>query len=149
MMGKEEVGFATNGQLMHYSVGAIIKRDNKYLLIDRQKEPFGMAGIAGHVDMGEDEITALYREVREEAGLFVNKHEMLLKEEVFNNICSKGVDVHYWYLFQCEVLGNIIWNEGETKSIGWYKEEEIQHFYVVNRLEPVWEYWFKKLRIIS
>lgn len=148
-MGKEEVGFATTGKLMHYSVGAIIKSKNKFLLIDRQKDPLGMAGIAGHVDMGEDEITALYREVKEETGLDVINSQLIWQEEVHNNTCSKGVDVHYWHLFLCEVVGDIIWNEAETKSIGWFTVDEIRHLYKVNRLEPVWEYWFKKLRVIS
>ena len=44
---------ASNGQILHYSVGALIKKDGKYLLIDRVNPPFGLAGLAGHVDIGE------------------------------------------------------------------------------------------------
>lgn len=38
---------------MHYSAGALIRRGDKYLLIDRAKPPFERAGVAGHIDEGE------------------------------------------------------------------------------------------------
>ena len=49
-------GRAKNGQPMHYSVGALIKKEDKYLLIDRVKPPLGFAGLAGHIDEGESKI---------------------------------------------------------------------------------------------
>jgi len=106
--------------------------------------PFGFAGLAGHIDECEDKIEALVREVREESGLEVISHELLFEEELDWNECSKGVKVHYWYLFRCNVEGEISQNTRETKSINWYSRKEIKKL----DLEPVWEYWFKKLRII-
>ena len=38
---------------IHFSVGALIEKDNKYLLIDRATPPLGFAGIAGHIEEGE------------------------------------------------------------------------------------------------
>ena len=58
-MSNPKQGKSKDGKLMHYSVGALIKKDGKYLLIDRVKPPLGFAGIAGHIDEGEDEIKAL------------------------------------------------------------------------------------------
>jgi hypothetical protein len=53
--------------------------------------------------------------------------------------------VHEWYLFVCEVSGELKPNEREVKSIGWYTSAEIKTL----KLEEVWEYWFKKLRVVS
>ncbi len=143
-MPKPKQGLTKHGNPMHYSVGALIKKDGKYLLIDRAIEPYGFAGPAGHVDQGESEIEALVREVREETGLHVESHNLLFEEELEWNRCSKGIDAHHWYLYQCTVSGEIERNERETKSIGWYAPEQIKEL----KLEPVWQYWLKKLKVI-
>lgn len=144
-MTKPKTSKSSKGEKMHYSIGALIKREGKYLLIDRAIKPYGFAGIAGHVDEGESEIEALIREVREESGLKVEKYKLTDEEELDWNWCSKGVNVHYWYLFECEVSGDIKENKREVKSIGWYGINEIKKL----KLEPSWNYWFKKLRIIK
>lgn len=140
-----EEGLSPKGAKMHYSVGALIERDGKYLLIDRKKPPFGFAGLAGHVDEGETEIEALFREVREESGLEVKDYKLLFEEFVEWNKCNKGVRGHYWRLFGCTAEGNVRKDEHEEKSIGWYSREEIKNL----ALEPVWEYWFRKLKILQ
>ena len=143
-MAIAKLGRSKVNQPMHYSVGAIIKRGNKYLLIDRNIRPFGYACIAGHVDKGESAIRALIREVKEESGLKVVKHKMLCKEELDWNWCSRGIKVHYWCLFNCKVAGRVNQNFVETKNIGWYAPAQIKKLL----LEPVWAYWFKKLKIL-
>ena len=143
-MNSFKQGKSKDGKPMHYSVGAVIKKDSKYLLIDRVKPPLGFAGLAGHIDEGENEVEALKREVEEESGLKIDNHKILFKEELDWNWCSKEVDVHYWYLFECNVSGVIKRNYVETKSIGWHTVDEIRKL----KLEPVWNYWFKKLKII-
>ena len=137
-------GKSEDGKMMHYTVGAIIKKDDKYLLIDRVKPPLGFAGIAGHIDEGENEIQALKREIEEESGLEVDNYNLLFEEKIDWNECSRGIGVHYWYLFECNVSGEIKQNHIETKSIGWYSVDEIKKL----KLEPAWEYWIKKLKII-
>lgn len=133
------------GKTLHYSVGAFVKKDRKYLLIDRAVPPLGFAGVAGHVDEGEIPEQALVREVEEEIGLKVVSYKLLFEELVDWNWCSKGVTGHYWHVFDCETSGEITQNFRETKSVGWYTEEEIKEL----KLEPVWDYWFKKLETIS
>jgi len=135
---------SSKGKKMHYSVGALIKRDKKYLLIDRAIEPFGFACPAGHIDEEEEPEEALVREIKEETGLKIEKYKLVEEKELDWNWCSKGVDVHYWYLFECEVSGDIKENKRETKSINWYSKEEIKKL----KLEPSWMYWFKKFGII-
>lgn len=143
-MPKPKVGKTKEGEMMHYSAGAVIEQDGKYLLIDRAIPPFGFAGIAGHIDEGEAPEESLVREVEEESGLAAEECKLLFEEELDWNWCSKGVQSHHWYLFRCVVSGEIKQNIKETKSIGWYTKEEIRNL----KLEPIWEYWFKKLEII-
>ena len=142
-MANPKTGISSKGRTMHYSVGAVIERSGKYLLIDRVKSPPGFAGLAGHIDEGEDEIPALLREVEEESGLRVVRHRLLFEEEIDWNRCSKSVRTHYWYLFSCEVEGDISQNARETRSIDWYPSSEIREL----RLESVWKYWFDKLGV--
>ena len=129
---------------MHFSAGAIIERDGKYLLINRAVPPLGFAGVAGHIDEGEDGRQAIMREIREEVGLEMNSAKILFEEELDWNWCSKGVGSHYWYIFECGVSGEVKRNRREVKSIDWYLKDKIKTL----KLEPVWEYWFKKLNII-
>lgn len=143
-MAIPKTGKSKNGQPMHYSVGALIKKGDKYLLIDRTIPPFGFAGPAGHIDKGESAAQSLKREVEEESGLKVQKCKLLFEEELDWNWCSVGVRIHYWYLFECEATGKIKRNHEETKSIGLYSADEIKKL----KLESVWEYWFKKLKLI-
>lgn len=143
-MADPKLGTSKDGKPMHYSVGALIKKDDKYLLIDRVKIPLGFAGLAGHIDEGEDAIKALSREVEEESKLKIENYELLFEEEIDWNVCSRGIGIHYWYLFRCDVSGEPVRNPAEAKSIGWYSADEIKKL----KLSPVWEYWFKKLDII-
>lgn len=144
-MAMPKEGRIKDGKQMHFSVGALIERDGKYLLIERAAPPFGFAGVAGHVDEGEDEQHAVIREVKEEVGLDVGDPKLLFKEELDWNWCSKGATSHYWYLFDCPVSGDMERSERETKSADWYSKEEIKKMI----LEPAWEYWFRKLGIVA
>jgi 8-oxo-dGTP pyrophosphatase MutT (NUDIX family) len=143
-MPQPKEGTSTAGILMHYSVGAVIKKDNRYLLIDRVVFPLGFAGLAGHIDRNETPEGALVREVKEESGLDVQKSTLLFEEELGWNTCSYGITTHYWHLFKCDTSGSLTRDTHEAKSIGWYTASEILSL----KLEPVWEYWFKKLGII-
>lgn len=143
-MSISKTGKSKEGKIMHYSVGALIEKNGKYLLIDRNTYPLGFAGIAGHIDEGETPQKALIREIKEESGLNAENCQLLFEEEIKWNDCSKGIGCHYWYLFKCEVNGTIKQNKRETKSIRWYSKKELKKL----NLEPVWEYWFKKLEVI-
>lgn len=143
-MATPKIGTAKNGKVMHYSAGALIKKDGKYLLLDRNSPPFGYAAPAGHVDGGEDPKTAVCREVKEETGYDLLDVALLYEEEVHNNTCSKGVSVHYWYVFEGSVEGTPHRSERETKAMRWCAPAEIKKL----RLEPVWEYWLKRKKIL-
>ena len=136
-------GVSSKGRTLHYTVGAVIKKDGKFLLIDRANKPFGFACVAGHVDEDESEEEALKREVKEECGMDIKNFKMVGEEELIDNLCNKKAKDHYWYVYECEVFGKLKKN-GEAKKIEWYGKEEIKNL----ELEDSWKRWFKKLGII-
>jgi len=144
MSREVKLGTSASEKPMHYSVGALIVRDGKYLLIDRVKIPLGFAGLAGHIDEGESPEQAIVREVQEESGLHVTHVELLFDEEVANNQCARGVEVHHWYLFACDVEDEATLNAAEARSIAWHTVEDLQTL----PLEPVWRRWFTRLNIL-
>lgn len=144
---KPKLGKTESGEDLHYSAGAIIKNDKgEVLIIERATFPPGFAGPAGHIDEGETGEEAVVREVKEETGLVVTSYKLIREggTNMLINPCSKGVNHHYWYLYTCEVTGEVSRNLRETKSIGWYSPEQIKNLV----LEPMWEYWFKEVGII-
>ena len=143
-MSQAKQGTTDEGKIFHYSVGAVLERDGKYLMIDRSKIPYGFAGPAGHIDEDEEPEVAIKREVYEETGLNVTGHDLLFAEMIDWNECSYEVKGHYWYLYKCEFFGDVLEDSTEAKSIGWYTIDEIRSI----KLEPVWKYWFEKLGII-
>lgn len=129
---------------MHYTSSAVIKRDGKFLMIDRKIFPMGFACIAGHIEDSETPEEALIREVREESGLEIIESKKIFEEEVDGNVCSRGISVHYWHVYECVCGGEPVLFSLEEKSIGWYTPEEIKTM----DLEPIWDYWLKKMKII-
>ena len=144
-MAEPRIGTSDDGKPMHYTVGAIIERDGKYLLIDRALPPYGWAGVAGHLSDGEDPDDAIIRKVNEEVGLEVITKKILYREEVPWNTCRLCVDCHYWNLYKCEIKGDVSIDPEGAKSYDWVSKEGISKL----KLEPVWNYWFRKLRIIE
>ncbi len=144
-MAEPKLGNSSDGKPMHYTVGALIERDGKYLLIDRALIPYGWAGPAGHLGDGESPDDAIIRKVKEEVGLDVVTKKILFEEEVPWNTCRNGVDCHYWYFYSCEARGKVSIDPEGVKSYNWVSKEQIAKL----GLEPVWDYWFKKLGIIE
>lgn len=134
-----------SSKILHSSVSAIIKRGNKILMIDRAYFPLGWACVAGHVDENETPQKTLKREIKEEINLEMKNCRLLIHEYVSWNKCVKGVTGHDWYIYQVEEWqGKVKRNIRETKAVGWFTPKEINKL----NLEPVWQYWFKKLKII-
>jgi NADH pyrophosphatase NudC (nudix superfamily) len=131
------------GKAMHQSVGALICRDGKYLLINRALPPPGFACVSGHVDCGETPEQALAREVQEESGLVVTSSSLVLHEQLDWNTCKEHVDVHEWFIFSCTVSGRVRFHRREVLSGGWYTRDDLSRLI----LEPVWHYFLceKKL----
>lgn len=133
---------SSKGEPMHSCVGAIIINNGKALMIDRAKFPFGWACIAGHIDGNETPEQALIREIKEESGYDAIDYELLFEEEI-ENPCSRGIKVHYWYVYKVNVEGEIVKNVEETKNIDWIDIDKIKEL----KMEPVWDYILKKVQL--
>lgn len=146
-----KLGTSSDGRPMHYSVGAIIQNENnEYFLMDRKYEPYGFAGMAGHIDEGEYPLQALMREGREEIGAELHNVRPLFAEEVPWNHCRNDgvhrIEVHFWHLYSARVNSrDVKVNEHEAKRWGWFSKEALASM----TLEPVWEHWFKKVGILG
>ena len=126
------------------AVGAIIKRNGKYLLLDRKNPEYGFASVAGHIDENETPEQALSREVKEESQLNIISFKKLFEENVPWNTCYRHKG-HHWIVFACETTGDPIPEEEEAKSMGWYSPAEMKKL----KLERVWEYFFKNMGILK
>lgn len=121
--------FRADGELRHFSVGAILWRtiasERRYCLLRRTTYPIGYYTIpAGHVDVGEEPLTSVLRETYEETGLAVIRSELLYANEEIADACRRGANYHAWHLYLCECLGEPhLSDEGDV--IGWYTRTEI------------------------
>jgi ADP-ribose pyrophosphatase YjhB (NUDIX family) len=161
----------------HTSVGMLIWKDGKLLLIERARFPFGFAAPAGHVDGDASYEVAAERELVEEVGLKISdlsKDSLkLIAEGKRENPCRReGGTWHYWKIYQAEIkimLTDIDRSKDETKQAGWYTKDELkvlgkktENYLAKNftkkisendwqsspGLEPVWYEWLKELKVI-
>ena len=122
-------------------IDSIVKDKEKILLMDRTFHPFGWAAVAGHLHEGEKPVPAIKREVEEETGLKVSSLKKVRHETVANfPPCSRGVKAHDWVIYEAKAKGKLKKNE-EASAMKWFKPEDLPKL----KLEPVWEYFFKKL----
>ncbi|MDO8668119.1 MAG: adenylyltransferase/cytidyltransferase family protein [bacterium] len=128
----------------HSTIGAIIKQGDKILMVDRKNIPLGWACVAGHIETGETPEQTLIKEVKEEADLNVKKFKLLIHEFVPFGTCGRGFTGHDWYIYEVLNYEGEVKLSSEHKAIGWKTVAEINKL----QLEEVWEYFFKKLKII-
>jgi len=105
------------------TVGAIIEKDGRILLIKRNHEPFkGYWCIpGGHIDFGETPEEAIKREVNEETGLTVKKLKFFdYYSEIYKEIKWHAVAL----IFICKAEGNVKICPKEVKEHKWLNEKE-------------------------
>lgn len=108
------------------SVGMFIWKNDKLLLIERKKFPFGFAVPAGHVDDHGSFEDAAREEVEEEVGLKVTNLKLIAEGRRENPCRRPGGTWHYWKQYETEVRGNLKPSQDETKKVGWYAKAEIK-----------------------
>lgn len=149
----------------HTSVGMIVWKADKILLIERKRPPFGFAPPSGHVDDDVSFERAASRELEEETGLKALKLN-ILAEEYLQNTCRRiGGTWHLWKVYQVEAQGEIKRSFTETKQAGWFSIQEVYQLAQRTRtylsgnitkeewqaspgLEVIWYEWFNKLAIV-
>lgn len=105
------------------TVGAIIERDNKLLLIKRNHEPFKDYWCipGGHIDFGETPEQAIKREVKEETGLIVKDLKFFgYYSEIYKEINWHAVAL----IFICEADGDVKIGLREVKDYEWFDKLE-------------------------
>lgn len=149
----------------HTSVGMLVWKDGKLLLIERAKFPPGFAVPAGHVDGDGTFEESAIRELKEEVGLDVANLELVAKGRKENHCRREDGSWHYWKIYQINAEGDIDRSKDETKQAGWYTKEQILELASKTEkynnheiteeewsknpgLEPVMLEWFKEIKII-
>ncbi len=149
----------------HTSVGIFVWRDDKLLLIQRAKFPYGFAVPAGHVDGDPSFEDAAKRELKEEVGLNAGDLTLLLEARKENPCRRESGTWHLWRLYSTSTLGEIVRSEEETKSARWFSRDEIKQLILRNEqwarkdmtdeewkenpgLEAVMLEWFRELKIV-
>lgn len=150
----------------HTSVGILVWRDNKLLLIQRARPPFGMAVPAGHVDVHGTYEKAASDELAEEVGLTAERFGLAAEGRMENPCRREGGTWHYWKLYKAEgVSGEVVPSADETKSYVWADVATLKRLSEKTEryrsgtlpeeewrsspgLEPVMYDWFKKLGIL-
>jgi ADP-ribose pyrophosphatase YjhB (NUDIX family) len=149
----------------HTSVGMIVWQEDKLLLIERARKPFGFAPPAGHVDADILFEDAAKRELYEEVGLTAVSLKFLKEGRKENHCRREGGTWHQWKIFWVETTGEIKRSEDETKQAGFVNREEVEYLMTrtekyLNKeiteeewekapgIEPVWYDWFKEMKIV-
>lgn len=143
----------------------LVWRDNKLLLIERRRPPFGFAPPAGHVDDRASFEIAAKAELLEEVGL-VAQTLILVAEGKKSNLCRRhNGNWHYWKIYKAEASGSVKASKDETKRFRWCSEQQLRSLankterYQKNLvteaewqqrpgLEPIWYEWLHDLKIL-
>lgn len=142
--GKTRVKKTSKG-LIHYSAGALIEKDLKYMVSKRTHYPYLYTLIGGHVDKGEDMGEALAREIKEETGLKIKDKKLIFKGTINPDPCTRGVNIHYWNLFLVHAKGTLKMNVCESVHIRWLTKSQMARLHFT----PPVTYIFKKINFLK
>lgn len=152
------------------SVAALIfDREGRLLVFDRNTDPLGVAGPAGHIDTHGSATEAVYMEVFEEVGLTVVSAE-LVGGGWRPNRCRRepgplGIG-HHWHVFTVQVTGELAASARETRNVRWLDQARLQEltwrtldyafgglsdamFRAVPGIEPVWVRWLTEAGLVE
>ncbi|MCR4322647.1 MAG: NUDIX domain-containing protein [Candidatus Azambacteria bacterium] len=149
----------------HSSVGMLVWRDEKLLLLERKLPPFGFAPPAGHVDGDALFEDAAMRELREEVGLTADSLKLLVEGRKDNTCRRSGGSWHYWKIYEVIAGGVVQGSAEETKQVNFVSKDVLLQLVEKTKryirkeisddeweaspgLEPVWYEWLQELKII-
>lgn len=91
---------AEDGEYWHESAGVFIRNPKgQFLFFERLIFPFALTIPSGHVDVGEDPLTAAYRETDEEVGIKAENLSEIATEAILGDSCRRGADAHQWHAY--------------------------------------------------
>lgn len=140
----------------------LVWRNQRLLLIERQKPPFGFAPPAGHVDSHGSYEAAARNELYEEVGLVAERLELVAEGRKNNSCRRQDGNWHYWKIFLVTASGNVTPSDLEVRQIRWCSKQELNSLkrrtklYLSGRLsdvkwetspgiESVWYEWLNQL----
>jgi ADP-ribose pyrophosphatase YjhB (NUDIX family) len=149
----------------HKSVGMLVWRSGRLLLIERAKYPKTYSIPAGHVDDHGSFEDAARAELQEEVGLEARSLTLVGEGRKENRCRREGGSWHEWRLYEVEADGEVSRSLDETKDARFASREEIRmladrteayrsgqvteaEWEAHPGLEPVMYDWFKELGII-
>lgn len=131
----------------HTSVGMLVEREGKILMIERRIFPLNYALPAGHVGDGESYEHAAVRELKEEVGLDAGSVELVAEGRVDNPCSRPNGTWHEWKVYKIAATGEVTRSERETKQVLWLTKEQIRNLPPPG-FEPVMYEWYKEKGII-
>jgi|SRR6056297_2100742 len=150
----------------HTSVGTIVYKSKKILLIERNIPPYGFAPPAGHVDSHGTFEKAAKGELKEEVGLKASNLKLIGKGLKLNKCSRKKGNYHFWKIYKAEVKDfNLNIAEREVKQAKWFSKRKVRSLMKRTKrylkgdisdkewqknpgLETIWYKWFKELNIV-
>ena len=149
----------------HTSVGMLVWKEEKLLLIERGQIPWGFSVPAGHVDGDTTFEESARRELLEEVGLTADVLKLEIEGRKENMCRRQGGTWHYWKLYTVQASGKLEQSREEVKHVRWYSKEEInalakrteqyldgtiteEEWQREPGLVPVMHEWFQALKII-
>ena len=107
-----------NKRRVRATIGAIIERNGKVLLVKRNTEPFKEYWClpGGHIDFGETAEQAVIREVKEETGLTITPKFLSYRDEIYPDINWHGEVL----IFYGKAEGNEDIDGKEISGIRWF-----------------------------
>lgn len=126
----------------HRSVGQLILKERKLLLIERRNYPQAFALPAGHID-GKGVYNAIISEVKEETNIIISMPgNVRVFHERINNPCRRmGGNHHIWTVFSYENWSGKPKAGGDAKRIRWVSPETL------GRIAKRTEYFMEKYGI--
>ena len=120
-------------------VGGVVIHRNRVLLIRRGAEPLkGQWSIPGGlVELGEDLIAGVKRELKEETGLSVEPREVVT---VFDRIVRKAKRVRYHYVivdFACRLKGGRLKPASDVVDARWVRREDLPQYALTSKATSV------------
>lgn len=139
---------ADDGEYWHESEGVFIRNpEGKFLFFERLIFPFALTVPSGHVDAGEDALTAALRETEEEVGYKADKFVEVATEDIVGDSCRRGADAHKWHAYLLPLKKDIdvkVTEEDEGQKPTWLTlDEALQKDltypvkYIINKYQDV------------
>jgi len=134
------------------SVGAVIRRGNEILMLERLSYPPGWALPAGHMEIDgktgsrERPEDALGRELEEEIGIRPVSWQLIF-QGIIPNPCRHGFDAHEWWVYEITAwLGEPRLMEPTKHRVVEWKKPDFLASLADELYDPAWRMLIDKLR---